>query len=212
VVFDTGAARVDTAVRPLAMSRSDTMVSAEVDVAAGEWLVFAESFAGWRATIDGVDLGDPVLVNGYAMGWLIDTALSGTLRIEWVAQRLVTGGVIAGTVAVVLVALLAVSRRPAPAPIAPPLAARAWSRRRTGLLIALTLGPSVLVAPLVGGLIRRRWLLAVPFGAMWMWTSVRQVRWDMPIDLRWPSSMGWAQWFVVAVVAGCCWVTLTRDE
>ncbi|MGA1344740.1 MAG: alpha-(1-_3)-arabinofuranosyltransferase domain-containing protein [Ilumatobacteraceae bacterium] len=214
VVFDTGAARVDTAVRPLAMSRSDTMVSAEVDVAAGEWLVFAESFAGWRATIDGVDLGDPVLVNGYAMGWPIDTALSGTLRIEWVAQRLVTGGVVAGTVAVVLVALLAVGRRPAPAPIAPPLAARAWSRRRAGLLIALTLGPAVLVAPLVGGLTRRgpRWLLAVPFGAMWMWTSVRQARWDMPIDLRWPSSMGWAQWFVVAVVAGCCWVALTRDE
>jgi arabinofuranan 3-O-arabinosyltransferase len=214
VVFDTGPTRSDTVLRPVATSRSDTSVTAQVDVAAGDWVVFAESMAGWRASIDGVDLGDPVLVNGYAMAWPLDTAMSGTLRIDWTPQRLVTGGLLVGAAAVVVVAVLAVGRRGAASPRRIPVAARPWPRRRAGVLIALTLGPAVVAAPLAGALTRRgrRWLLATPFVAMWAWTSLRQVRWDMPIDLRWPSSMAWAQWFVVAVVAGCCWVALTRDE
>ena len=227
VVFDTGPdgpAPVDAGVRSVAMSRSDTAVTAQVDVAPGEWLVFAESIAGWRASIDGVDLGDPVLVNGYGMGWPIDAAMSGTLRIEWTAQRLVTGGLLVGMVAVAAVAVVALGRRHTGeragiVPVAEESTGdRSWSRRRAGVLVAVTLGPAVVVAPLVAVLTGRgrRWLLGAPFTApfiaMWAWTSARQVRWDMPIDLRWPASMGWAQWLVVAVVAGCCWVALTRGE
>lgn len=216
IVLDTGTGRAGTEVRDIAMDRTDTTVTATVDLAPGDWLVFAESMAGWQASVDGVDLGEPILVNGYAMGWPIDAAMSGELRIEWVAQRAVSGGLLAGGVAVVLVAALAFRRRrdqsadlEIPDTIAAP-----WPRRAVAVLVAITLGPAVIVAPLVARLTRpgRRWLLATPFVAMWMWTSARQIRWDMPIDLRWPSSMGWAQWLVLSVVAGCCWVALTDDD
>jgi hypothetical protein len=33
----------------------------------------------------------------------------------------------------------------------------------------------------------------------------------MPVDLDWPSSMGWAQGVVIAIIAACCWVALTED-
>ena len=37
---------------------------------AGRWLVFGQSFSGgWRATVNGVDLGGPTLIDGAAMGW-----------------------------------------------------------------------------------------------------------------------------------------------
>lgn len=217
VVLDTGSGRVDSEVRPLPMERTDTVVAATVDLAPGEWVVFAESLAGWRASVDGIDLGEPVLVNGYAMGWPIDTAVSGELRIEWEAQRAVTSGLIAGGVAIVVVAWLALRRRPGSSPAAesPSVAVGGpWGRRQVAVLVAITLGPAVIAAPFVARLTRpgRRWLLAAPFIAMWAWTSARQIRWDMPIDLRWPASMGWAQWLVLAVVAGCCWVALTDDE
>ena len=215
--LDTGIGRAVTEVREFVMTRTDTSLRATVDLLPGDWLVFSDSMAGWRASIDGADLGEPVLVNGYAMGWPIDTAVSGELRIEWEAQRAVTGGLIAGGVAIVVVAWLALRRRPgsSPAAVSPSLAVGGpWGRRQVAVLVAITLGPAVIAAPFVARLTRpgRRWLLAAPFVAMWAWTSARQIRWDMPIDLRWPASMGWAQWLVLAVVAGCCWVALTDDE
>lgn len=213
VVLDSGAGRASTTVRDLAMDRSDTTIRSVINTAdAGEWLIVAESWsAGWRASIDGVDLGAPVIVDAYAMGWRIPSGLTGSVLIEWQPQRAVSVALLAGLFSAVVMVLLA--RRRGVVASLPVVVA---SRRRgvvTAALLLVALGPWALAAPVITPFTRRgrRWLLAVPVAAMWLWTSVRQVRWDMPVDLDWPSSMGWAQGVIIAIVAACCWVALTED-
>jgi arabinofuranan 3-O-arabinosyltransferase len=56
------------------------------------WLVLGESHnRGWVASVDGHDLGEGKLVNGYANGWLVDPKDAGTLdvTITWTPQRTV---------------------------------------------------------------------------------------------------------------------------
>lgn len=62
------------------------------------WLVLGQSLSkGWKATVRGGDsLGEPVLIDGYANGWLIDPAVTGssfTVDISWVPQRTVWMGI-----------------------------------------------------------------------------------------------------------------------
>ncbi len=70
-------------------------VSFEVEVDAGGspfWLSVGQSWnAGWRATVDGRDLGPPQLIDGYANGWLVDPGGAQTVRItvEWTPQRVI---------------------------------------------------------------------------------------------------------------------------
>jgi arabinofuranan 3-O-arabinosyltransferase len=108
------------------------------------WLVLGESDSpGWEAQTESSDgvaaaIGDRVLVNGYANGWLISPAASGTVTIdlEWAPQQQVwfalavsvfaVGlclGLVAGTPRarlapppVVWASALSAGRRPAPAP------------------------------------------------------------------------------------------------
>ena len=213
LVLDSGEGRTSTTVRDLSMERSDTTIRSVIDTArAGEWLIVAESWsAGWRASIDGVDLGAPVIIDTYAMGWRIPSGLTGSVLIEWRPQRAVWVALAAGLLAVLAMVLLA-SRRGAVASLPVVAAGRRRGVVTAGLLL-VALGPWALAAVLIAPLTRRgrRWLLAVPVAAMWLWTSVRQVRWDMPVDLDWPSSMGWAQGVIIAIVAACCWVALTED-
>ncbi len=213
VVLDSGEGRVSTTVRDLSMDRSDTTIRSMIDTAsAGDWLILAESWsAGWRASIDGVDLGVPVIIDAYAMGWRIPSGMAGSVVIKWQPQWAVSVALVVGLLAVVVMVLLA-SRRGAVASLPVVAAGRRRGVVTAGLLL-VALGPWALAAPLLAPCTRRgrRWLLAVPMVAMWLWTSVRQVRWDMPVDLDWPSSMGWAQGVVIAIVAACCWVALTED-
>lgn len=68
------------------------------------WLVLGQSFnAGWSATIGGKSLGLPVLVNGYANGWLLPAnADSATVvRLEWAPQRTINFMLIISAVSVV---------------------------------------------------------------------------------------------------------------
>jgi arabinofuranan 3-O-arabinosyltransferase len=56
------------------------------------WLVLGESHnRGWVASVDGHDLGEGKLVNGYANGWLVDPKDARTLdvTITWTPQRTV---------------------------------------------------------------------------------------------------------------------------
>ncbi|MEY2958417.1 MAG: hypothetical protein RLZZ01_985, partial [Actinomycetota bacterium] len=216
LVFDDGAGHPRTTTTMLRMDRSDTSVSASVDANAGDWIVFAESIApGWRASVDGIDLGPPRVVNGFGMAWQLDRAVTGTLRIDWEPQRTIGVALVAGGIGALLAAVLAIGRRrrsdeSAPPPTSDPGPA---GTRPALVLLAVTVGPAAIVAPLVARWHRhgRRWPLAVPFVVMWAWTSARQIRWDVPVDLRWPASMGWAQWLVLVVVAGCCWRALTEE-
>ncbi|MBI2705412.1 MAG: DUF3367 domain-containing protein [Actinobacteria bacterium] len=60
------------------------------------WLVVGQSWSpGWQATANGVSLGPPQVVNGYANGWYVDPAkldLNGAslqIRVEWAPQRII---------------------------------------------------------------------------------------------------------------------------
>ena len=58
------------------------------------WLVQGQSWnPGWHAAVNGTDLGAPVTINGYANGWWVDPAVTGsgplTLTIVWTPQKLV---------------------------------------------------------------------------------------------------------------------------
>lgn len=58
------------------------------------WIVLGQSHSlGWEATLsDGTSLGEPVLVNGFATGWLIDPGTHGTsvvVTVDWTPQSVV---------------------------------------------------------------------------------------------------------------------------
>jgi arabinofuranan 3-O-arabinosyltransferase len=146
-------------------------VSFDVDVRADEptWLVLGQSWSpGWKATIDGKDLGEPVLVDGYANGWLVDPGPDGsvTVALRWTPQRIVWAGLGASVLGLllclgVLVGSLIGGRRVAaatgavgPAEVAvrarPLLAGPAvpWARA-----VAVSVGVAVLAALLVHPLV-----------------------------------------------------------
>ncbi|HYI62631.1 MAG TPA: alpha-(1-_3)-arabinofuranosyltransferase family protein [Acidimicrobiales bacterium] len=58
------------------------------------WLVVGQSHnEGWRATLDGEDLGPPQLVDGYSSGFLLPPGADpATVEVVWAPQRVVLGG------------------------------------------------------------------------------------------------------------------------
>ncbi len=69
----------------------DTSFTATVPPSdAGRWLVLAQSYnRGWQAVADGVDLGEPVVIDGYANGWWLPPGDETTVELRWTPQRLV---------------------------------------------------------------------------------------------------------------------------
>jgi arabinofuranan 3-O-arabinosyltransferase len=101
-------------------SRSSYRVTVPAD-RNDSWLVLAESLSpGWSAKVEsGGDLGDPVLLNGFANGWLVDREVVGTgevdIELRWTPQRAVTAGLVVSAIgALACIALLAVSHRAGP--------------------------------------------------------------------------------------------------
>ncbi|MGI9646094.1 MAG: alpha-(1-_3)-arabinofuranosyltransferase domain-containing protein [Ilumatobacteraceae bacterium] len=79
------------------------------------WLTLNQSWnAGWAASVDGEDLGPPILIDGYANGWLLSP--SGETRVvelDWAPQGRVRMGMALSLAAVLAVlAILAWPRRP----------------------------------------------------------------------------------------------------
>jgi arabinofuranan 3-O-arabinosyltransferase len=154
---------------------------------------------GWKAEVDGVDLGPPTLIDGYANGWYVDPAVVGTgplaFTISWTPQRLVWVfiGVSAAAMVACLALMLLAGRRPRPLRTLAPDALRpvrpqlGWpwpldrrpvpDARRPGLAVALALGAGFLVA--VGLNVANQWgfpLVAVPL-AIALVVALRQPRW-----------------------------------
>ncbi len=101
----------------------------DVDVAARQeatWLILSQSHnLGWRATLDGRDLGEPVLVNGYANGWVLPPGEAGRVELRWTPQRVVDlalGATVLGVAATVVLAL----KRPRRAGSTDPATDTAW--------------------------------------------------------------------------------------
>lgn len=98
--------------------RSDTNLTVKVEPnAQPRWLVLGQSHnRGWRASLDGTDLGEPVLIDAFANGWLLPAGSSGTVELRWTPQRLVrTGLLISGLSILVCLGLVRRGRRFQPA-------------------------------------------------------------------------------------------------
>ncbi|HEX5367689.1 MAG TPA: alpha-(1-_3)-arabinofuranosyltransferase family protein [Acidimicrobiales bacterium] len=129
------------------------------------WLVLGQSHnPGWTATAGHDELGEPVLVDGFANGWLVTpTAGSFDVDLRFAPQRRVDVAMVISLVAAVVCLGLAL-RRPTPAVRAPSSLAEPYSpvlafrydgalptRRRAVLTgVAVGLGALALAGPAVG--------------------------------------------------------------
>ena len=97
-----------------AVRHSDTSYTVRVaDRDTGRWLVLGQSHnRGWQATIDGNDLGPPVVIDGFANGWLLPPGEAATVELRWTPQRLVDWALRLSVLAVAAVALIAWRGRP----------------------------------------------------------------------------------------------------
>jgi arabinofuranan 3-O-arabinosyltransferase len=183
------------------------------------WLVLGESHnVGWTATADGEDLGEPVLVDGFANGWLVTpTSSSFEVDLRFAPQQRVDIAIIVSAAAAVL-CLALLFRRPrtvvdAPSSLAEPyssvLAYRydgalptrrlaIWTGVGVGLLGLVLAGPGVgLVLGVVSGIgarheaFRRYLLLASPLALALCAAYVIyiQVRWEPTPSFEWPIEM-----------------------
>ncbi len=181
------------------------------------WLILRQSWnPGWTATLDGVDLGEPVLVDGYANGWIVPaSSATRTITLEWTPQGTVTIALWMSLVAAIAVSALAlVSRRREIA-----LADGDGHGRHllgTGALAVVVGAALVVVAgPLVAAgsmltafVARRRPSLAVAVvlaSGTIVAGSIVALEWrrDLPADPQWPSQFGWTAplvWLVVGTV------------
>ena len=191
------------------------------------WLILEQSWnEGWTATIaagdgDGGthDLGAPVLINGYANGWILPTSETArAVHLEWKPQRVVRLALWASLIAGIgIVALAVFSRRPPR--VDSDLARRrdrAAARKRSPLLAILLValigflaGPIVAVWAAVTLVVaqRVRWfaLATVLVAGSIVAGSIVALEWrhDYPLGPDWPDRFGWTSplvWIAVATV------------
>ncbi len=119
------------------------------------WLVLSQSLnAGWTASVDGVDLGPPTLINGYANGWLLPAGdTDRRVELRWTPQRGVSIAIgVSATFGALILVLVLRRARTAPAMPTDPTSARRFRRwpRRTPTRLAVIAGWALCWA-LVGG-------------------------------------------------------------
>ena len=225
-----GDARVTTAAPAPAVttgSVGDTRVEATVGASnEPSWLVLEQSWnAGWTAATDGVDLGAPVLIDGYANGWLLDPGdTDRSIVFEWTPQRGVLLALWFSLLAGLgVIALLAWTRRaPMPAGLGEPVDPGRPNRWRSSALVPAALialvaflaGPVVALGAL-GVLVvnrRRPWValavVLVAGGITAGWIVAAEWHYDYPPGPDWPSRFGWTAPLVWLAVAAVCVVAI----
>ena len=92
-----------------AVRHRDTAYTAQVpDRDTDRWLVLGQSHnRGWHATLDGTDLGPPVVIDGFANGWLLPAGEAATVELRWTPQRLVDWALRFSLLALAAAALIA---------------------------------------------------------------------------------------------------------
>ncbi len=214
------------------VEQDDTTVRLRISGAVADdpfWLVFGQSFnTGWQIAEPDIDADGPLLVNGYANGYLVTPdAGAFELTLRFVPQNRVDIGFLVSGVAVIGALLLALQSsreiRPAPIPRQEPLRRLraltyegALPDRRQAIIVgaigallglALTNPVAALVLALVGGLSTRRegWrpLLTVAPAALLATVAAYvvavQARNRIGTGLQWPTEVG--RLHTVAVVA-----------
>ncbi|MFK7919512.1 MAG: alpha-(1-_3)-arabinofuranosyltransferase family protein [Ilumatobacter sp.] len=209
--------------QPITVSSSSRLRTLEVPACpSGCWVVHGEGYnAAWNATANGVDLGEPTLVDGNANGWwLAPTTEPTAVEVTWPVQRQLNVAFLLSLLAVAGCVALALRRRSA-ASNAPSLeedsiAPQPGDGVHTWIVVAAaTLASAVLIdwvwalpTAIVAGtalLVRRpaivAWcgvgIVAVPAAVM-----IVVVRTDAPFpDAGWPLRLEWLHpWTLLGVM------------
>jgi arabinofuranan 3-O-arabinosyltransferase len=180
------------------------------------WLVLGESFnEGWRAEVDGRDLGEPQLIDGMANGWKVDPGDAEVLdvTITWTPQSRVWIAIAISGLAMLACAALALfarRRSSGRAAYAPPTArspfetdgGRPTRRAMITTIVAATLAAGLLATPWVGvavgaatfvALLRPRGRALLSIGApialvaAGAFVTIQQARHGYPPVFEWPT-------------------------
>ena len=82
---------------------------------AGHYLAVGQSFGpGWKATLNGADLGSPTLIDGASLGWQLPSKMSAaqTLVVTWSPQLIFLGALFFSGIGLLLCLFLAMRRAP----------------------------------------------------------------------------------------------------
>jgi arabinofuranan 3-O-arabinosyltransferase len=150
-----------TARRPATMTvdRSSRTITVPA-CPAGCWLTFGEGFnTGWRATLDGVALSEPTLIDGGFNGWwLAPSTDERTVQLRWQPQRTLDIALAVSLLAVVACVVIATrGRRTDPHPNEAPARLPFESARHTDERRAVLVGGAALVVA-TASLIGPAWL------------------------------------------------------
>ena len=176
--------------------------------------------SGWTARINGIDLGAPVVINGYANGWIVPASeLPQTVEISWTPQSRVDRAIWISSLAFILCMILALRR-------ARPLLLTKHSYRRRAILFVtcaalLIFGGVGAVVGIVAALsiarIRSRRLLTMflvtaMMGVIWAFTLYKQLRYRIPASMDWPSHFTALAPVTWAAVAAICVLAVSLGD
>ena len=179
------------------------------------WLVLQQSWnPGWTARSDGQDLGEPVLINGFANAWLLPASTTPReIVLDWAPQRTVTVTLWLSLAAGVIVLALAIGLRRHREDRVEVSEGRRLPRLALGIGLAFAVvvfaGPLVALAAaaIAAASLRWRWMpvvvVSICLGVVGLGIAALEGRYDFPAAPDWPSRFTWAApivWLAVATV------------
>ncbi|HZQ58079.1 MAG TPA: alpha-(1-_3)-arabinofuranosyltransferase family protein [Acidimicrobiales bacterium] len=186
------------------------------------WLVFGQSQdTGWRATVHGRSLGKPVVVNGFANGWLVNPPAGGgplTVVLTFTPQRVVNVALVISALGILLCLGLAFSRTRAAAPssavdlpvaptLASPLSPSRWRPAphvaaatvvATGVVGAIVIAPAVGIGLAVAAAVaiwRPTWRAVLGAGSLLLLGGSILYVLQLQVRYRFPTKIEWPEHF-----------------
>ena len=205
--------------------QSATSVTVTTTTAPGQqpfWLVFGQSQdSGWHASTGGHSLGKPVVVNGFANGWLVAPPKSGgpvTVVLTFTPQRVVNLALVISALGILLCLALACTRARKPeaaggvalpdAPeLASPMATSGWRPSApvavatvllAGVVAAIVIAPAVGAGVAVATAIvvwRPRWRAVLSVGSVVLLGGSVLYVLQLQVRYRFPTKIEWPEHF-----------------